>query len=133
FVDEPRLRDTTVLNPHWVTDGAYRLLRCKDGPKSQGILTLEEAVAAVPKADESSARYLLGLMERFEMCFPVEDTDEPAKPSEKWLVPGSLDKNQPDQIRAADWEDADRVRLRYTYDPLPQGVIPRFIVMTHLM
>src|ERR1019366_2772350 len=43
FVDEPRLRDTTVLNPHWVTDGAYRLLRCKDEPKSRGILTLQEA------------------------------------------------------------------------------------------
>jgi hypothetical protein len=24
FVDEPRLRDTSVLNPHWVTDGVYR-------------------------------------------------------------------------------------------------------------
>ena len=24
FIDDPRLRDTTVLNPHWVTDGAYR-------------------------------------------------------------------------------------------------------------
>ena len=36
FVDEPRLRDTTVLNPYWVTDGAYRLLRCKDGPGSDG-------------------------------------------------------------------------------------------------
>jgi internalin A len=133
FIDEPRLRDTTVLNPHWVTDGAYRLLRCKDGPGSRGILTLAEAVAAVPSADEKAARYLLGLMERFEMCFPVEDADDPAKPAERWLVPGSLDKNQPDDIRTADWQEKDRVRLRYVYDPLPQGVIPRFIVMTHPM
>ncbi len=131
FVDEPRLRDTTVLNPHWVTDGAYRLLRCQDGPNSKGILTLPEAMAAVPGADEAAARYLLELMERFEMCFPVDGTGEPVPPLEKWLVPGSLDKNQPDQIRVADWQDSDRVRLRYTYDPLPQGVIPRFIVMTH--
>lgn len=131
FVDEPRLRDTTVLNPHWVTDGTYRLLRCKDGPKSKGLLTLQEAIGAVPGADEEAALYLLQLMERFEMCFQEIGTEDNAKPSETWLVPGSLDKKQPDEIRAADWQDPDRVRLRYIFDPLPHGVIPRFIVMTH--
>ena len=37
FVNEPRLRETSVLDPHWVTDGVYRLLRGKDGPGSDGI------------------------------------------------------------------------------------------------
>jgi internalin A len=133
FVDEPRLRDTTVLNPHWVTDGAYRLLRCKDAPGSDGTLTLPEAMAAVPGADEAAARYLLGLMERFEMCFTVEDAEDGTKPAQKWLVPGALDKNQPDKVKAAEWQEPGAVRLRYVYDPLPQGVLPRFIVMTHLL
>jgi internalin A len=133
FIDEPRLRDTSVLNPHWVTDGAYRLLRFKDRPNSDGILTLSEAVEAVPGADEPAARYLLNLMERFEMCFPLDADDDASKPAERWLVPGSLDKKQPDQIRIAEWQDPKRVRLRYTYDPLPQSVIPRLIVMTHAM
>jgi len=136
FVDEPRLRDTTVLNPHWVTDGAYRLLRCRDAPGSDGTLTLAEAIQAVPEADEKAARYLLGLMERFEMCFTVDDSqeaEEGAKPAQNWLVPGALDKNQPDRVKADEWKDSSAVRLRYVYDPMPQGVLPRFIVMTHLL
>ena len=48
FVDKPRLRDTSVLNLHWVTDGVYRLFRAKDGPGSDGTLTLAEARAALP-------------------------------------------------------------------------------------
>jgi internalin A len=133
FVDEPRLRDTAVLNPHWVTDGVYRLLRYKDGSNSDGILTLPKALTAIPNADKGAARYLLNLMERFEMCFSLDAGEDGARPAEKWLIPGTLDKNQPDKIRIAEWQDPNRVRLRYTYDPLPQGVIPRFIVMTHPM
>ena len=59
FVDEPRLRDTLVLNPHWVTDGVYRLLRAEDGPGSDGTLTLAEARAALPGETEDAARFLL--------------------------------------------------------------------------
>ncbi len=44
FVDEPRLRNTAVLNPHWVTDGVYRLLRFKDRPGSDGTLILVEVL-----------------------------------------------------------------------------------------
>ena len=61
FVDEPRLRDTSVRNPHWVTDGVYRLLRFKDGPGSDGTLTLAEALAALPGETEEAARFLLRL------------------------------------------------------------------------
>jgi internalin A len=131
FVDEPRLRDTAVLDPHWVTDGAYRLLRCKDGPQSDGTLTLAEAVAAMPGADAKGTRYLLRLMERFEMCFTLEDPEGGF--AELWLVPGALDKNQPDTLRLEEWRATDAVRLRFQYDPLPQGVLPRLIVMTHLL
>jgi small GTP-binding protein len=135
FVDEPRLRETTVLNPHWVTDGVYRLLRCHDGPGSDGTLTLEHAMAASPGGAERATRYLLGLMERFEMCFTLSGTEDANRPYpiQRWLVPGALAKSQPDAVRAGEWQAPDAVRLRYLYDPLPQGVLPRFIVMTHLL
>ncbi|MBP86859.1 MAG: hypothetical protein CMJ64_09100 [Planctomycetaceae bacterium] len=32
-----------------------------------------------------------------------------------------------------DWQQPGGVRLRYVYDPLPEGVLPRFIVRTHLL
>jgi len=133
FVDEPRLRDTTVLNPHWVTDGVYRLLRFKDKPGSDGTLTLEDGLQALPKETPETLRFFLRLMERFEMCFVLNeneaDGDELAV---KWLIPGALNEFQPEGV-TADWQKPGGVRLRYVYDPLPEGVIPRFIVMTHLL
>ena len=132
FVDEPRLRDTTVLNPHWVTDGVYRLLRAKDRPGSDGVLTLADALAALPGETETTARFLLRLMERFEMCFPLDEEPDGRKAT-RWLVPGALGEFQPAGVTTADWQKPGSVRLRYVYDPLPEGVLPRFIVMTHLL
>jgi|GEM_PF-77540 len=131
FVDEPRLRDTTVLQPHWVTDAVYRLLRYKDRPGSDGTLSLAEALQALPLEKEHEARYFLRLMERFEMCFPLDD-QEGELPT-RWLIPGALGEFQPEGVITADWQKPGSVRLRYVYDPLPEGVLPRFIVMTHLL
>jgi internalin A len=130
FIDEPKLRDTTILNPHWVTDGTYRLLRYKDAPFSNGVLTIDEAMTAVPGVDRGGVQYLLDLMERFEMCFVVDEETTPRQ-AERWLIPGALPPNQPKELLVADWEQKERIRIRYTYDPLPQSVIPRLIVLTH--
>jgi hypothetical protein len=75
FVDEPRLRDTSVLNPHSATDSVYRLLRAKDGPGSDGTLTLAEARAAsrgdggrrtVPPAADVMQQAVIENLERSE-------------------------------------------------------------------
>jgi internalin A len=131
FVEDPRLNDTSVLDPHWVTDGVYRLLRFKDRPRSDGILIRDDLKKALPDEDEKSARFLLNLMERFEMCYPLDEGDD-GKPASQWLIPGALDQYQPAEI-GSNWKEPGNVRLRYVYDPLPEGVIPRFIVMTHLL
>jgi len=131
FVDEPRLRDTAVLNPHWVTDGVYRLLRCNERPGSDGMLSLADARQALPGENEATARFFLRLMERFEMCFPL-DEEENGNPPSRWLIPGALGEFQPEGVTAV-WQQPDIVRMRYVYDPLPAGVLPRFIVRTHLL
>ncbi len=132
FVDEPRLRGTTVLNPHWVTDGVYRLLRFKDRPDGDGTLTLAEALQALPGETEQTARFFLRLMERFEMCFPLDEGDDATLPT-RWLIPGALGEFQPLEVKSEDWQKPGSVRMRYVYDPLPEGVLPRFIVLTHLL
>jgi len=131
FVDEPRLRDTAVLNPHWVTDGVYRLLRYKDRPESNGTLSVADALSALPGETEKTVRFLFRLMERFDMCFPLDDKESNELPT-RWLVPGALGEFQPDGV-GKEWQKKQGVRLRYIYDPLPEGVLPRFIVMTNLL
>jgi internalin A len=123
YADDPRLRDTTVLKPHWVTESIYALLRLKEGPKSDGSLTFAEAGAALPKEKPEMVRYLIGLMRRFELCFPVDETEE------RWLVPELLPKFQPELGK--EWQAADALRLRYKYKVLPEGLLPRFITRTY--
>ncbi len=152
FADEPKLRDTAVLSPHWVTDGVYRLLRHKDAHDSDGMLTLDEAKEALrqkppsdedspsgfqidptPNQEEKDARYLMRLMERFEMCFSVEaEPDAQAAKPDVWLVPGAMAKFQPASI-SVEWETTECTRIKYVYDELPEGLLPRFIVRTQLL
>ncbi len=130
FAEDPRLRDTAVLNPHWVTDSVYRLLRCKEGPYSDGIVSLADAQRALPQEDVETVRYLLRMMERFEMCFPMDE--EAGQMPTRWLVAGALREFQPEGV-GPEWQQPGAVRMRYVYDPLPEGVIPRFIVRTYLL
>lgn len=106
-------------------------MRFKDRSNSDGVLSLTEALQALPGENEHDARFLLRLMERFEMCFPLEG-EANAKLPTKWLIPGALAPFQPAGV-TDDWQQPGSVRLRYVYDPLPERVLPRFIVRTHLL
>jgi internalin A len=123
YGDDPRLRDTTVLNPQWVTESIYTLLRAKNQPGSDGTLTLAEACTALPKESRKMVAYLLDLMRRFELCFPVDEA------SASWLVPELLPRFQPELGR--EWVKFDALRLRYEYKALPEGLVPRFITRTY--
>ena len=39
YKDDPRLRDTHVLNPRWVTAGIYRILNARELAEQEGCLT----------------------------------------------------------------------------------------------
>ena len=126
YGDDPRLRDTTVLNPRWVTESICKLLRFKAHPGADGTLTLEEAHAALPDEKAEMVTYLIELMRRFELCFPVGEEDEDEK---HWLVPELLPRFQPPL--GLQWSDPQAVRLRYEYKVLPEGLLPRFITRTY--
>lgn len=123
YADDPRLRENTVLKPHWVTESLYKLLRLKEGPNSDGLLTFAEACAALPKEKPEMVKYLIWLMRRFELCFPVDET------TESWLVPELLSKFQPEL--GTEWQALDALRIRYKYNVLPEGLLTRFITRTY--
>ena len=123
YGDDPRLRDTTILNPLWVTSNIYTLLRLKEGTGGDGLLTIEDACTALPDEPTEMVTYLLGLMQRFELCFPI------GQHGDTWLLPELLSRFQPKLD--AEWNAPNSLRLRYDYDVLPQGLIPRFITRTY--
>jgi internalin A len=129
FADNPQLCDTVVLNPHWLTEGVNRLMQAKNQPGSDGILSFTDAQNTLPNETESGIRFLLNLMERFEMCFPIKE-DEANPSTSNWLVPRALNPFQPSDVGPG-WSQIDRVRLLYKYVSLPEGLLPRFIGLTH--
>lgn len=126
YSDDPRLRDRHVLNPHWLTDGIYRLLNSKRLAERKGELRVADLSTELPvrQYPPEMHRFLLGLMEKFELCFPFAG-------DEKYLIPELLGLQQPEG--AETFEPAACLNFRYLYPVLPPGLLPRFITRTHVL
>ena len=125
FPDDLRLRELTVLSAEWVTAGIYNVLNDNHlKEKRNGQLAWSELARLLPadRWPENRHRYLLDLMRKFELCFPLEWEQETE------LVPELLpDKTPP----LDDWNPAESLVFLYQYPVLPHGVLPRFITRTH--
>jgi internalin A len=126
YADDPRLHDTRVLKPTWVTEGIYTLLRATQRENRGGLLYPADLTRALDKRYYPATKhdFLLRLMERFQLCFRLPENQE------RYLVPELLDENQPD---IKELLDTVGLGFRYQYEVLPEGVLPRFIVQTHAL
>ncbi|MEL6224794.1 MAG: COR domain-containing protein, partial [Cyanobacteria bacterium J06627_8] len=68
-------------------------------------------------------RFIINMMEKFELCFPMDSADD-----KQFLIPDLLPKEEP---YTGDWEDA--LAFEYHYPVLPSSVMSRFIVRMHLL
>jgi internalin A len=127
YKDDLRLQDTHVLNPHWVTTGIYKILNSEKLEKQYGEIRLHD-LAAILDADEYPAnmqRFIFDLMKKFELCFSFPDDDT------HYLIPELLDKQEPAETAAFKPEAC--LNFQYHYPVLPEGLLPRFIVRTHVL
>jgi internalin A len=129
YRDDPRLRDTSVLKPRWLVDGIYKILRWLHRQETNGAMRLADFPQALKSKKDyppEMHHFLLALMEKFELCFPLDQKEE------LYLVPGLLDENQPRELKKYMGADAQRIQLRYD-DVRPPGLLPRFIVRSHTL
>lgn len=125
YREDPRLRDTHVLNPRWVTEGIYtilnsRLVSANDGEVETG--QLAEILDPQRYPAERHA-FLLDLMRKFDLCFAFPEERH------KYLIADLLPKQQPEE--SGRYETG--LRFEYRYPVLPEGLLPRFIVRSHVM
>lgn len=127
YKDDPRLQDTHVLNPHWVTNGIYRILNSDQLAEKQGVIRLEELQRILPPNEYPSKmhRFIFDLMKKFELCFSFPENDT------TYLVPELLDNQEPSMTEEFDPETC--LNFQYHYTVLPAGLLPRFIVRTHAL
>jgi internalin A len=125
FREHPLLKDTNVLNPDWVTAGIYALLSDEDlKTKTKGILTHVDLSRVLDgeRYPPERHRYLTDLMQEFQLCFELPDCSSP-----KFLIPGLLPKDEPEDTDL----EGDTLEFQYHYRILPEGVLSRFIVLSH--
>jgi internalin A len=127
YKDDTRLKDTHVLNPHWVTSGIYKILNANRLEKQKGEISLKDlpSILDAKEYPEEMHGFLLDLMKKFELCFDLEGKKD------VYLIPELLDKQQPDE--ASEFDPAECLNFQYHYPVLPEGLLPRFVVRTHVL
>jgi internalin A len=127
YKDDPRLRDTHVLNPHWVTNGIYKILNSEKLAERKGVIHLEDVSEILDgrKYPAKMHRFLLDLMKKFELCFSFPDDDT------RYLIPELLDKQEPEE--AVEFNPEECLNFQYHYPFITEGLLPRFIVRTHAL
>jgi internalin A len=127
YKDDPRLRDTHVLNPRWVTEGIYKILNAEDMARRKGELQVDALRGVLDPADYPPERhgFLLELMRKFELCFTFPDDQG------RYLIPELLDKQQPQE--AEQFGSGECLNFQYCYPVFPEGLLPRFIVRSHVL
>ena len=128
YHDDELLCGIVILSPEWGTDAVYKVLDQQQRTLKgrNGILYYED----FPKVWSDGKRYprrmypyLLKLMEKFQLAFPVNSQDK------TYLVAELLSENP----MPHDWssEGAEPLAFRYEYDFMPAGIMTRLIVSIH--
>jgi internalin A len=127
YKDDPRLRDMHVLNPHWVTNGIYKIINSIKIDSQKGELSLDDLVYILDPKDYPPERhnFILELMRKFELSFRFPESED------HYLITDLLDKQQP--AEADEFNPEECLNFQYHYPVMPQGILPRFIVRTHIL
>ena len=121
FQDDPRLEDTNILNPEWVTNGVYRILNFKELFRMEGVLEWEMLNRVLDSSEYPRGKHLfiMDMMRKFKLCFAFED-------DQRFLIPDLLPK---EERYTGEWNDT--LAFQYHYDVLPGSIISQLIVRMH--
>lgn len=122
FQDDERVRETSILNPEWVTKGVYTLITAESLAKNGGKLESNQLSYLLDRKEypRDKHKFILDMMEKFELAFPI-------KGSKQYWIPDLLPADEPE----LNWPDEDQLLFEYHYSFLPQSVLHRFIVRHH--
>ncbi len=128
YQDDPRLNETNVLNPEWLTSGVYDILNNHDlMVQKKGILSLPDLANILKQTQrypENKRGFLMDLMGKFELCFPLDGYSP-----DRYLITDLLPIDEPD----VDIYENAPLHFQYRYYILPGRIISSFIVRNHQM
>ncbi|CAH6878082.1 Ras family protein [Vibrio chagasii] len=128
--DELKYHDTAILNPHWITEGVYALIRSDKLAENNGVISLSEAQKSLDNYSEhhrfeNKAQYILDAMKTFELCHRTIENDTYLIPS---LLPPQINLN------LSEWavEEDERIGFIFKFEHLlPPPLMPMLLVKLH--
>jgi internalin A len=125
FQDDPLLARTVILQNQWATEAVFRILDDETVKAQLGRFNSTDCERLWRDSVYADMHpELLALMQRFELCYELQDSKPPT-----WLAPQLLPPAKPQEL--ADWGKPADLVLRYRYDFLPKGIISRLTVRLH--
>lgn len=131
FDDDPRLQETSILNPLWVTQAVYKILNYRPLLANNGLLTLQNLFTILdsPAYPRTKQIYILEMLRKFELSYELEGQRDTV------LLPDLLPKEQPD-LSSFSFSpfilESSALSFEYHYNlALPSSIISRFIVRLH--
>jgi hypothetical protein len=135
------LAEYYVLNPYWITYGAYQILTSKLAGYNKGIVPIDKLEHIVNKEEykkepykhkdfekitysPNEIRFLTDILHEFKLCFWTTDR-------EHFIIPDLLETDEPSQITKPIRLSDKRIQFVYRYDYLPKSVMPNIMVETH--
>lgn len=124
FREELELEQTQVLNPEWVTQGVYKIINSPLLAQQKGVISIDKLADVLDKYKfpRNQHLFLVGLMEKFELCYFLPDNRRTI------FIPNAFGAERPQNLV---WDEKDTLQFQYHYDILPSSVISRLIVKLH--
>jgi small GTP-binding protein domain len=121
FKDDSKLENIVILEPEWATNAFYHLIDTSSVRANRGRFDLQDLKLIWDQSlyPREKHRELIRLMEKFELCFNLVDTDI-------YIVPELLPAQRP-KIDFNEFIKPKNLRFEYHYEFMPAGIISRFI------
>jgi internalin A len=125
FQDDPLLARTVILQNPWATEAVFRILDDEIVKTHLGRFNSADCKRLWRDSVYVDMHpELLALMQRFELCYLLADSQP-----QTWLAPQLLPPAKP--IALTNWREPEDLVLRYRYDFMPKGIISRLMVRLH--
>ena len=126
FATSDYVQGTRVLNPSWLTEGAYRIINSEELLKKKGVISLKK-VFKILQSDRFKHRmeadFIIEKMQQFGLCYKGKKGR-----SESYYFPNAFPKDKP---KGFQWSKEATLRFQFHYSLLPHFLISNVIVRLH--
>ncbi|MDX1940566.1 MAG: COR domain-containing protein [Saprospiraceae bacterium] len=121
FKDDMVLKKFVFLNPKWIIDALFQLIYHEKVIAQKGKFSELDAEEIWAHPDyEGMEDKLIRIMENFELCYRMKDSDN-------YIVPQRL----PAEDESYGWNEPRATKVQYAYKFMPKGLITRLTCRLH--